>query len=320
MTISEVCIRRPVFTWVLVSMPVVLGMVSYCFAGGRSVSEGRHARGRSGVGHAAGGEHRGTRDDGHAAARRGGQPVSGIDELRSTVREGATTDRRHVRAGERTATSPPRRSGTRSRRSSTSCPQRDGRRRRRHLRSRRQPDYGRSAFRVAAMCAKSPRSPDTAFRKFCRRSPAWGPCSCRAAARGRSTSIVNTDHLASYDLSIEDVRQAILRQNLEVPGGIVEQGLAGAGAADAGPHRDGRAVQRPDRRQSQRLPDPHPRRRPGRGFDRRAAEPHAGSTARTPSASSSRSSREPTPCRSPTPCRPAWTSCSPACPPTSRSR
>ncbi len=36
--------------------------------------------------------------------------------------------------------------------------------------------------------------------------------------------VVDTDHLASYDMSIEDVRQAILRQNLEVPGGIVEQG------------------------------------------------------------------------------------------------
>src|SRR5438876_339835 len=29
MTISEVCIRRPVFTWVLVAAPVVLGVVSY---------------------------------------------------------------------------------------------------------------------------------------------------------------------------------------------------------------------------------------------------------------------------------------------------
>src|SRR3989442_1490325 len=29
MTISEICIRRPVFTWVLVGIPVVLGMASY---------------------------------------------------------------------------------------------------------------------------------------------------------------------------------------------------------------------------------------------------------------------------------------------------
>ena len=29
MTASEICIRRPVFTWVLVAIPVVLGLVSY---------------------------------------------------------------------------------------------------------------------------------------------------------------------------------------------------------------------------------------------------------------------------------------------------
>ena len=29
MNLSEICIRRPVFTWVLVGIPVVLGMVSY---------------------------------------------------------------------------------------------------------------------------------------------------------------------------------------------------------------------------------------------------------------------------------------------------
>src|SRR6476620_7415872 len=29
MTISDVCIKRPVFTWVLVVIPVVMGLVSY---------------------------------------------------------------------------------------------------------------------------------------------------------------------------------------------------------------------------------------------------------------------------------------------------
>ena len=29
MTISEICIRRPIFTWVLVAVPVVLGVVAY---------------------------------------------------------------------------------------------------------------------------------------------------------------------------------------------------------------------------------------------------------------------------------------------------
>src|ERR1044072_3165886 len=29
MSLSDVCIRRPVFTWVLVAIPVVLGLVAY---------------------------------------------------------------------------------------------------------------------------------------------------------------------------------------------------------------------------------------------------------------------------------------------------
>ena len=35
---------------------------------------------------------------------------------------------------------------------------------------------------------------------------------------------VDTDKLAAYNLSIEDVRQALIGQNLEVPGGRVDQG------------------------------------------------------------------------------------------------
>src|SRR6185503_10188549 len=44
---------------------------------------------------------------------------------------------------------------------------------------------------------------------------------------GRSRAInvvVNADKLASYGLSVDDVRTALLTQNLEVPGGLVQQG------------------------------------------------------------------------------------------------
>jgi len=44
---------------------------------------------------------------------------------------------------------------------------------------------------------------------------------------GRQRAInvfVDTDKLTSYNLSIEDVRQALIRQNLELPGGRVDQG------------------------------------------------------------------------------------------------
>ena len=56
-------------------------------------------------------------------------------------------------------------------------------------------------------------------------------------------------------------------------------GAARAGPADPGPARHRRRVQRPDRRQPQRLPDPHPRHRPGRGLVRGAADASPGSTA-----------------------------------------
>src|SRR5439155_3359560 len=36
--------------------------------------------------------------------------------------------------------------------------------------------------------------------------------------------VVDTESLAGYNLSVEDVRQALARQNLEVPGGRVDQG------------------------------------------------------------------------------------------------
>ncbi len=90
MTISEVCIRRPVFTWVLVSIPVVLGVVSYFLLGVElfpkvdvpvvavsAVLPGASAEEL---------ETTVTRPLEEAVNR-----VSGIDELRSTVREGATT-------------------------------------------------------------------------------------------------------------------------------------------------------------------------------------------------------------------------------------
>src|SRR5207244_639635 len=36
--------------------------------------------------------------------------------------------------------------------------------------------------------------------------------------------VVDTESLAGYNLSIDEVRQALVRQNLEVPGGRVDQG------------------------------------------------------------------------------------------------
>ena len=50
--------------------------------------------------------------------------------------------------------------------------------------------------------------------------------------------VLDTDRLAGYNLSVEDVRQALVRQNLEVPGGRVDQGSRELVLAHPGPAAD----------------------------------------------------------------------------------
>ena len=95
---------------------------------------------------------------------------------------------------------------------------------------------------------------------------------------------VDTDKLEQFDLSIEDVRRALASQNLELPGGRVDQGdrelvLRVLGRYDTA-ERFNDLVDRDPRR----LPDPHPRRRPRRGVGRGPADAWPGSTASPPSA------------------------------------
>src|SRR6516162_10869409 len=90
MNISEICIRRPIFTWVLVGVPVVLGLVAYFGLGVDLfpkvdfpvVSVTATLPGAS----AEEMETTVTRPIEEAVNQ-----VSGIDELRSTTREGLTT-------------------------------------------------------------------------------------------------------------------------------------------------------------------------------------------------------------------------------------
>ena len=82
MTISDLCINRPVFTWVLVAIPVVLGLVVVQRARGRPVSQ-RRLPGLHGHDRAAGGERRGDGDDGHQADR--GHHQHGLGHRRAPV-------------------------------------------------------------------------------------------------------------------------------------------------------------------------------------------------------------------------------------------
>jgi len=54
--------------------------------------------------------------------------------------------------------------------------------------------------------------------------------------RTRAMNIVlDTDKLAGFNLSVDDVRTSLVRQNLEVPGGRIDQGAEGTGRPHPGP-------------------------------------------------------------------------------------
>jgi HAE1 family hydrophobic/amphiphilic exporter-1 len=221
MTLSEICIRRPVFTWVLVAAPVVLGIVSYFELGvdlfprvdfpvvsvtatlpGTSAEEMESSV---------------TKPIEEAI-----NTVSGIDELRATVREGVTTivvnflleKDGNVAAQE-----------VRDKVSSimNQLPQ-----------GMDTPlvskfDLDSSPIMTIGISGRRDVREVTEIVRHQIQEPLQTVSGVGAVflSGGRQRAInliVDTDRLAAYKLSVEDVRQALLTQNLEVPGGIVQQG------------------------------------------------------------------------------------------------
>ncbi|MES2790170.1 MAG: efflux RND transporter permease subunit [Planctomycetota bacterium] len=221
MTLSEICIRRPVFTWVLVAVPVVLGAVSYFELGvdlfprvdfpvvsvtatlpGTSAEEMESSV---------------TKPIEEAI-----NTVSGIDELRSTVREGVTTivvqflleKDGNVGAQE-----------VRDKVSSiiNQLPQGIDP----PLISKFDLDAS-PIMTIGISGQRDVREVTEIVRKQIQEPlqtvSGVGAVFLSGGRQRAINIIVDTDRLAAYRLSIEDVRQALLTQNLEVPGGIVQQG------------------------------------------------------------------------------------------------
>lgn len=221
MSLSEICIRRPVFTWVLVAVPVVLGIVSYFELGvdlfprvdfpvvsvtatlpGTSAEEMESSV---------------TKPIEEAI-----NTVSGIDELRATVREGITTivvnflleKDGNVAAQE-----------VRDKVSSIMN----------QLPQGMDPplvskfDLDSSPIMTIGISGRRDVREVTEIVRHQIQEPLQTVSGVGAVflSGGRQRAInlvVDTDRLAAYKLSVEDVRQALLTQNLEVPGGIVQQG------------------------------------------------------------------------------------------------
>jgi HAE1 family hydrophobic/amphiphilic exporter-1 len=221
MNISEICIRRPVFTWVLVSIPVVLGLVSY-FELGVDLFPKVDFPVVSVVATLANTNPEEMETSVARPIEEAINTVSGIDEMRTIVREGVATivvqfvleKDGNVAAQE-----------VRDKVSSIL----------KQLPTGMDPplvqkfDLDAAPILTIGISGRRDVREVTEIAKHQIQEPLQTVAGVGSVflSGGRQRAInvvVNTDRLAAYNLSVEDVRQAIVTQNLEVPGGIVEQG------------------------------------------------------------------------------------------------
>ena len=221
MSISDICIKRPVFTWVLVAIPVVLGIVSYSRLGVdlfpnvdfpvctiTTVLQG------AGV------------EEMETSVTKPIEDiintVSGIEELRSTTSEGISTVTVQFllsKSGD-VGTQEVRDKVTSIMASlpeGTETPLID--------------KFDTSSMPVVTIGVSGRRDfrevTEIARKKIKERLETVPGVGAVNLVGGRTRAInvvVDTDKLASYNLSINDVSTALRRQNLEVPGGRIDQG------------------------------------------------------------------------------------------------
>jgi HAE1 family hydrophobic/amphiphilic exporter-1 len=221
MTISDLCINRPVFTWVLVAIPVVLGLVAYNELGvdlfpdvdfpvctvttvlpGTSVEEMETTV---------------TKPIEDII-----NTVSGIDELRSITQEGVSIVTVQFLLSKNGDV------GTQEVRDKVNTILAD-------LPDGTQPPiidkFDTSSMPVMTIAVSGKRDfrevTEIARKQIKERLetvPGVGAINLVGGRVRAMNVVVDTDRLAGYGLSVDDVRQALLRQNLEVPGGRVDQG------------------------------------------------------------------------------------------------
>jgi HAE1 family hydrophobic/amphiphilic exporter-1 len=220
-SISEICIRRPVFTWVIVVIPVVLGLVAYFELGVDLfpkvdfpiISISAALPGASA-------------EEMESAVTKPLEEVlntiAGIDEIRSTTREGSST------VVIRFALEKNGDVGAQEARDKISSIM------------RRLPEgietplvnkfdldaapimtlgvSGNRDIREVTEIAKHQ------IQEMLQTVPGVGSVFL-SGGQSRAINVkIDTDRLRAYDISVEEVRQALIKQNLEVPGGIVDQG------------------------------------------------------------------------------------------------
>jgi HAE1 family hydrophobic/amphiphilic exporter-1 len=219
--ISEICIRRPIFTWVLVAIPVVMGAVSYFELGVDLfpkvdfpvVSVTATLPGTSP-------EEMETSVTRHIEEAI--NTVSGVDELRSTVREGMTMVVVQFvlqKDGDVAAQE------VRDKMSSIMKQLPDG------IEPPLVDKFDLDSAPIMTIGVSGRRDvrevTEIAKHEIQEVLPKVSGVGRVFLSGGRTRAmniIVDINALISYGLSVEDVRQALVTQHLEVPGGIVQQG------------------------------------------------------------------------------------------------
>jgi HAE1 family hydrophobic/amphiphilic exporter-1 len=221
MTISDICIKRPVFTWVLVAIPVVLGIVSYGALGvdlfpdvdfpvctvttvlpGASVEEMESSV---------------TKPIEDII-----NTVSGVDELRSTTMEGVSSVTVQFQLDKKGDV------GTQEVRDKVNTILAD-------LPEGTQTPiidkFDTGSMPVLTIAVSGRRDfrevTELARKKIKERLETVKGVGAIALVGGRVRAmnvVIDTNKLAAYNLSVDDVRAALVRENLEVPGGRVDQG------------------------------------------------------------------------------------------------
>lgn len=221
MSLSDLCIRRPVFTWVLVFIPVVLGIVAYFELGVDlfpkvdfpviSVSAALPGASAEEM------ESSVTKPLEEAI-----NTISGIDELRSTTREGSCTVvvrfvlEKNGDVGAQEA---------RDKISTIARQLPEG------METPLVNKFDLDAAPIITLGISGNRHIQEVteiakrqIQELLQTVPGVGNVFL-TGGRSRAINVrVDTDRLRAYGISIEEVRQALVSQNLEVPGGIVDQG------------------------------------------------------------------------------------------------
>ena len=121
-------------------------------------------------------------------------------------------------------------------------------------------DLHRRARRARSRRSRRPTTSPATSSRGCRCCPAPPTCASSASARCRCASTSTARGSPAYKLTVQDVEDAIRRQNAEIPAG--PHRVDGARVHGRGRDRraDARAVRPDHRRQRRRLSGAHPRR------------------------------------------------------------